>query len=266
MTQPPLTPGTHVEIRPGAASAWGRRFPAGGQATVLAIAVPDDLVGQEVYVLPDGDPSHHTLLLRVEDLTPIELEPSLAEQGRRLASEREDLIAAGADPRELLIPLHPHDARPTVPAAPPAGVGTSEAATGAQADAGETGLGAALRAWTFAKHETDGPTEQEWWDAHEALADRADALERGGRELGRILDDTLADVLNLSGAHHLIDEDGDGDWGAVWDILGELVEKGKRAEKTEAQIERVRALADEYARGRGGPTAKRIRAALDGAQ
>lgn len=31
----------------------------------------------------------------------------LTEQGRRLASEREDLIAAGADPQELVIPLAP---------------------------------------------------------------------------------------------------------------------------------------------------------------
>lgn len=31
----------------------------------------------------------------------------LAEQGRRLASEREDLIAAGVDPALLEIPLHP---------------------------------------------------------------------------------------------------------------------------------------------------------------
>lgn len=34
----------------------------------------------------------------------------LAEQGRRLASEREDLIAAGADPAELVVPLHPDNA------------------------------------------------------------------------------------------------------------------------------------------------------------
>lgn len=31
----------------------------------------------------------------------------LAERGRRLASKREDLIAAGADPAELPVPLHP---------------------------------------------------------------------------------------------------------------------------------------------------------------
>lgn len=32
---------------------------------------------------------------------------SLAEQGRRLASQRDDLIAAGVDPSQLEIPLHP---------------------------------------------------------------------------------------------------------------------------------------------------------------
>lgn len=31
----------------------------------------------------------------------------LAEQGRRLASEREDLVAAGVDPAQLEVPLHP---------------------------------------------------------------------------------------------------------------------------------------------------------------
>lgn len=33
----------------------------------------------------------------------------LLEQGRRLASQREDLIAAGVDPADLLIPLAPLD-------------------------------------------------------------------------------------------------------------------------------------------------------------
>lgn len=35
----------------------------------------------------------------------------LREQGRRLASEREDLIAAGVDPTELAVPLHPIELR-----------------------------------------------------------------------------------------------------------------------------------------------------------
>lgn len=34
---------------------------------------------------------------------------SLAETGRRLASERDDLIALGVDPAELEIPVHPED-------------------------------------------------------------------------------------------------------------------------------------------------------------
>jgi hypothetical protein len=40
----------------------------------------------------------------------------LAENGRRLASEREDLIAAGVDSAKLAVPLHPvppHDPRPS---------------------------------------------------------------------------------------------------------------------------------------------------------
>lgn len=35
----------------------------------------------------------------------------LAEQGRKLASEREDLLAAGADPADLVVPLHPRRVR-----------------------------------------------------------------------------------------------------------------------------------------------------------
>ena len=35
----------------------------------------------------------------------------LVEQGRQLASRREDLIAAGADPSSLEVPLHPDDPR-----------------------------------------------------------------------------------------------------------------------------------------------------------
>ena len=35
----------------------------------------------------------------------------LREQGRRLASRRDDLIAAGVDPAELIVPLHPIELR-----------------------------------------------------------------------------------------------------------------------------------------------------------
>lgn len=36
----------------------------------------------------------------------------LRENGRRLASQREDLIAAGVDPAKLAVPLHPIEPRP----------------------------------------------------------------------------------------------------------------------------------------------------------
>jgi len=45
----------------------------------------------------------HSLARRVE----LRYTRAVAEEGRRLASEREDLIAAGANPASLLVPLHP---------------------------------------------------------------------------------------------------------------------------------------------------------------
>lgn len=44
-----------------------------------------------------------------EQLTAALAVPDLAEQGRRLASEREDLVAAGVDPAVLAVPLHPRE-------------------------------------------------------------------------------------------------------------------------------------------------------------
>jgi hypothetical protein len=42
----------------------------------------------------------------------------IAEEGRRLASQREDLIAQGIDPGELLVPIHPADAERQVEPCP----------------------------------------------------------------------------------------------------------------------------------------------------
>jgi len=47
------------------------------------------------------------LVLLQVDVRPID-RGSLLEQGRRLASERDDLIARGVDPGELLVPLAPY--------------------------------------------------------------------------------------------------------------------------------------------------------------
>ena len=67
--------------------------------------------------------------------------------------------------------------------------------------------------------------------------------------LGKIIDNQCRDVLDITGAHDLIDADGDGDWGVIWDLLREQAQKGQRAEAAEAAIERVRALADRLKAG-----------------
>lgn len=142
--------------------------------------------------------------------------------------------------------MTPPDAQNTPengPATPPADSETSEAVSGAQRGAERTGLGGRLRALGAAL-DAD-PTDRPIPGVLAEMAAEADRLERGGAELGRILDRTLSDVLDLSGAHHLIDQDGDGDWGAVWDILGELVAKGKRAHTLEGDLAaQERATAD----------------------
>ena len=86
--------------------------------------------------------------------------------------------------------------------------------------------------------------------------------------LGKIIDNQCRDVLDITGAHDLIDADGDGDWGVIWDLLREQAQKGQRAEAAEAAIERVRA-AVERAETRGGGYAgilhgSEILRALDG--
>lgn len=63
------------------------------------------------------------------------------------------------------------------------------------------------------------------------------------RELERVNADLEAEVADLKDAYE---------------------SAAARAGKANQALKRVRALADEYQRGRGGPTAKRIRAAVDG--
>ena len=61
-------------------------------------------------------------------------------------------------------------------------------------------------------------------------------VKRGARELGRILDQTLNMALDISGRQDVVDADGDGDWGLVWETLAEL---RPRAEAAEAEVERL---------------------------
>lgn len=59
---------------------------------------------------------------------------------------------------------------------------------------------------------------------------------RGAHTLGQVIEQQATDALNATGLHHLIDETGDGDWGAVWENLAEL---GERARRSEAVLARV---------------------------
>lgn len=50
-----------------------------------------------------------------------------------------------------------------------------------------------------------------------ALVEEVKRLREGGRELGRIIERQCRDILDITGLHRMIDDDGDGDWGAVWE-------------------------------------------------
>lgn len=54
------------------------------------------------------------------------------------------------------------------------------------------------------------------------LLDQLDQARRGGKTLGKIVDRQCRDVLNATDMHHVINRDGDGDWGLVWERLAEM--------------------------------------------
>ncbi|UTM47068.1 hypothetical protein [Glutamicibacter mysorens] len=49
--------------------------------------------------------------------------------------------------------------------------------------------------------------------------------------LDRIITQQCQAALDATGLHHLIDEDGDGDWSAVWEGLQELADQKRHAER-----------------------------------
>lgn len=66
----------------------------------------------------------------------------------------------------------------------------------------------------------------------EAIANEVERLRRGAETLGHIVDNQGRMALDATGLHHLIGEDGDGDWGAVWENLYDIRDKALRdAEK-----------------------------------
>lgn len=64
-----------------------------------------------------------------------------------------------------------------------------------------------------------------------AAADELERTKRGAVTLGEIVERQCRDVLDVTGRHDLVDEDGDGDWGAVWDHLYELGGLRERVER-----------------------------------
>lgn len=60
-----------------------------------------------------------------------------------------------------------------------------------------------------------------------ALVAEVRRLRNGASVLGRLVDRQLTDILDITGLHHMVDETGDGDWGAIWDLMGEMVARGR---------------------------------------
>ena len=79
------------------------------------------------------------------------------------------------------------------------------------------------------------------------IAER-DMLKRGGAELGRQIERYLTWVLDATGMHHLIDEDGDGDWELVWERLAEM---GRARAASETEVEPVAEQCDQMIAVRG---------------
>lgn len=75
------------------------------------------------------------------------------------------------------------------------------------------------------------------------LVAEIEKLRRGGKELGRIIERQCLDVLEITGLHHMIDADGDGDWGVVWERLAEMAAAGAEVEKLRGALETIRTKA-----------------------
>ena len=67
---------------------------------------------------------------------------------------------------------------------------------------------------------------------------------RGAKTLGGIIEKQCREVLDVTGLHHLINEDGDGHWDVVWMRLFEM--RDELASLKESTIARERARGDSW--------------------
>ena len=88
--------------------------------------------------------------------------------------------------------------------------------------------------------------EKEWSALYEhaptdivALIAEVERLRRSGATLGLVIEKQCQAALDATGLHDLIDETGDGDWGAVWETVAEM---GETCRRLRAQLDAVRAL------------------------
>ncbi len=85
-----------------------------------------------------------------------------------------------------------------------------------------------------------------------ALLNALERTQSGGRTLGRIVDRLHHEMLDATGAHDLIGEDGDGDWQLVSELLQELRPARDAALARAAKAEAALAEARETIRGYEG--------------
>jgi len=75
-------------------------------------------------------------------------------------------------------------------------------------------------------------------DALEAAEDEVARTREAARTLGGIVDQQCRDIAKIARSEHLATEDGDADWGVIWEQAYEIAD---RAEKAEAERDEARA-------------------------